>query len=70
MFELSALSKPYLFGVLTEIEVDSVSKFQQVIPLLSCLPDGEGEGLPLRDTKSSPDWRPPSSLNKKGKKAK
>lgn len=68
MFELSGSSKPHLFWVLREFEVDSVSKFQEVIPPLSL--DGEGQLLPLRDTKSSPDWRPPTSLNKQGKKNK
>lgn len=33
-----------------------------------CLPDEEGEGLPLRDAVSSPDRGPSTSLNKRGQK--
>lgn len=35
-----------------------------------CLPDEEGEGLPLRDAVSSPDRGPSTSLNKRGQKIK
>lgn len=69
MFELSGWSKAYLFWVLRKFEADSISKFLQVIPLIS-LPAWRGRwrDAPLRDAMLSPDWWPSTSLYKQGQK--